>query len=424
MEQDIIILSVNAIAWILFFLIIRKHNKFANIGMLYYFFYMILAISAVHLYCRLEPNLYPWNKQNLFALLYLLAFIYLFCRPLMIFENQEQILVHPPKILMNVIYVCTIMLSLIGIVDIFNNFLDGFIKLMVDENYGNMIYQESTENFVHTAKANNSINIFGVIGNIAKGLSPLLLFYYLAEKEINKVIMVGLIISTFVTFMHSISMGIRSVLVLNGINFCMLFIYMKRFYTKKTLSKIKPILISLTVIISIGFASITYSRLVNSDNDPLAFVESYASQGFLYFGAYGFDNGDEIREGDRIFPLPKSLIDKNSARSTYERRRKYTKMYINESVFVTFVGDFVFDFGIFGGAFAMVSFLFIIQIFLKKNCKYVYFDQLLILYLNIYILSGFYLFPLSEFAGNILLFTILLLAIFFRINRTHGVIYK
>jgi oligosaccharide repeat unit polymerase len=219
--------------------------------------------------------------------------------------------------------------------------------------------------------------------------------------------------------MYSISMGMRSVLIQNLLTSLFVFLFLYKYFNKKILKYLKPILsIFLAVVIS-GFMLITISRSIGRGKNPVEFMESYLSQSFLYFGQYGFDNGSEIRYGDRTFPFFKSFISDDVARTSYERRLKYKKMHINESVFVSFVGDFVFDYGPYGAFFVLLILFFLFKCFLKGPRDKLYFDQILIIYIIIYLLSGFYLYPFAEYAGNIKLAAIILLSLFFKSRRNY-----
>lgn len=380
---------------------------------------------AQHLYTLEKGGIYSWVGLDLLALIYLCFFIYLFASLLFNVANTTITLAHPPAQQMNFIYIGIILLSLLNIYDVITNFSTGIVLLATDIDYGKEIYTESTINGVYTKHdSGGNIQIFGVLGNIAKSIAPLFLCFYLTTRKINKFILAGLILSTFITYMHAISMGLRSVIFLNILVFFASYMFLKRFYTE-TVNKIfkKVVLVFMSVIL-FGFGAITFSRYGNdSDSDMIKSIESYASQCFLYFGKYGFDNGEQIRNGDRTMPFIKSLVSDNVARSTFDRRNKYTKMNINESVFVTFVGDFVFDYGVFWGTFVLLILYWIFGFFLKtRGDTVLHFDQLLISFLVMYILCGFYLYPLADYAGNILFVALLLMALFFKCNRKYETI--
>ena len=143
----------------------------------------------------------------------------------------------------------------------------------------------------------------------------------------------------------------------------------------------------------------------------------------MYFGKYGFENG-ETRDGDRIMPLVKSIFVKDVARSYVDRESKFKHMKIRENVFVTFVGDCVFDFGVLGGALFLFLLYFAFKSFLNNTGKVLYLDQLIILYMVCNLLNGFYLWPFSDFGGNLKLITLFLLVFFFNLTRKQSHVQK
>lgn len=373
-----------------------------------------------------DGSLFSWVGINLPPLLFLQFFIVLFSSLLCKLHNNAIYICHPPTKLMTIIYIFIILFSLLNIFEIINNFSKGFILLATDSSYGQEIYAETTEKMVYSKNTNNVVSIIGVISNIAKNIAPLFLCYYLTEKKYNLFILIGLGLASFVSYMYAISMGMRSVIILNSLSFLAFFFFLKKFISTKAYRILKKGLIIFGGIIILGFYFITTSRSEHrGDDSSFEFIESYAAQSFLYFGKYGFDNGEQIRNGDRTMPFIKSIFSTEEvARSTYERRLKYDQMKINESVFVTFVGDFVFDFGIFGGAIVMSLLYLIYRHFLKyQKKKFLHIDQIVVAYLVIYTLCGFYLYPLSDYAGNIMLLSLLLIAVFFKLLRRDERIY-
>ena len=424
MEKDILYLIVYSIIWMLSLIYWWKKDGIKNTGVLLIAFYAIISILAIHLYSE-NPygELHPWFNISLYALLYLFFFIYIFCT-LLLKPSKAKILIDIPNKYLVPLYIFVIIFSLLDIVPTIKNFRTGLFLMMMDSQYGNILYQESTLEGVHTAQVRGAISFIGVFSNFARNLAPVMLLYSLANKNSNKYIVFGLLLATFTTYMTAISLGLRSIIVQNLLTFIFLFSFLYKFYSVKVKKIIIPVLSTMMGIIILGGALITSSRVDALDTDASTFVESYASQSVLYFGCYGFDNGNQIRNGDRTFPLIKSFFSDDVARSTFDRRQKYQSMYINESVFTTFVGDFVFDFGIIGGACVMLSMYFLFKILLSKISHHIHFHDILIVYLLIYMLCGFYLYPLSDFVGNIMLIGILIISCFYRSIVHEQKIYK
>lgn len=424
MEKDILNLSIYSIIWISSLIYWWKRDGIENTGVLIIAFYSIISILAIHLYSE-NPygELHPWFNISLYALLYLFFFIYIFCTLLLKPSKAKKLIDTPNKDLVP-LYIFVIIFSLLDIVPTIQNFRTGLFMMMMDSQYGNILYQESTLEGVHTAQIRGAVSFIGVFSNFARNIAPVLLLYSLTNKKINKFIVIGLLLATFSTYMTAISQGLRSVIVQNLLTFIFLFAFLYKYYSPKVKKIIIPILSIMIGIIILGGALITSSRVDAVNTDAGTFIESYASQSVLYFGCYGFDNGDQIRNGDRTFPMIKSFFTDDVARSTFDRRQKYQSMYINESVFTSFVGDFVFDFGIIGGACVMLSLFLLFKILLSKVSYHIHFYDILVVYLLIYMLCGFYLYPLSDFVGNIMLIGILIISCIYRFLGHGQKIYK
>lgn len=411
--MDKIILFINAVIWLVILINALSKYKLRNLGTKYILFYAVLNFLALHLFFYLPEAQALYGGQHLFFLLYLIFFIFMFIKPLLNFDTSvEKHLVHPPSTIMNPIYIFVIVFSLLGIIDSISNFSSSFFMLATEEDYGARLYQDlqNTAGLSGRAK-DNVINYISVISNFARGLAPFLLLYYLSYPNRNRLIAIGLLLSTLISFMNSISIGSRLAIVSLASNIFFMFLYMKQFYSTKMLRIISPVLLGVSVIIGTAFFYLTVSRTLWNKENPIMFVERYAAASFLNFGKYGLNPGGS-RYGDRTFPLIKSIFTDDVARSYYERITKYTELKINESAFITFVGDFTIDFGPILGAAVMLVLIFLFTKNLK-NSSVVRFEHLSLLYLLIMILNGFYQYPLADYGGNIYFLSYLFLFIFF-----------
>ena len=420
--MDLFLLLINSLLYLFILYQMKRRYGLFNIGTLYMVFYTMSAILAIHLYGYYYHRLYSWDGQNLFCLIYLLFFIVLFINLLNKYKFSNKQIAHPPGQFINPLCVSIILVSLIDIIDIWENFSTGIILLLTDEEYGNELYLMLNDS-VHSVGSREG-NVLNVLSTIGKSIAPLLLVYYLTRPGKNLFITIGLIAATLMSFMHGISVGSRHALVSGLMNLIAGFYLLRHFYSNKTMTWLRPIAIGAVSVIVLSFGILTISRSnATHEGKTFAFVESYVSQSFLYFGKYGFDNG-ERRDGDRIVPLIKSIFVKDVARSYVDREQKFKHMKIRENVFVTFVGDCVFDFGVIGGALFLFLLYYTFKAFLNKKGKILYFDQIIILYLICNLLNGFYLWPFSDFGGNLKLFTLLLLVFFFNLTRKQTHVYK
>lgn len=382
---------------------------------MYVLMYTLLSLMSIHLYVSVDKPDDPWEGQNLLALLYLLFFITIFCKILAKGTSQKVIIAHPPVKYMYPLYIVIIILSLLNVSTITQDFTTGIISLATDESYGQALYHELSQ-AAHSTHGGGPTNYLSVLSNLSQGLAPILFLYYLTTDNKKILILIGLGFASVISLMQAISVGSRSAVLQGLMNFIAAILFLYRFYSKSIIRIMRPVFISIFSVLVASLVFITASRLQSNNLNPIFFLETYASQSTLLFGHYGFDNG-EIRKGDRTMPLFKSIFTKDVARSYGEREIKYKHMKLNESVFVTFVGDCVFDYGIIGGAIFLTFIYLLVKHFLFSHNKVFYFDQILIAYFTSFLLNGFYLWPYPDFGGNLLFGSLIMLALFFKFKR-------
>lgn len=415
-NSDIITLTINALLWVIVSCYLIKHYSYKNTGVIVVLFYTIISVFAIDFFIR-EPEgwIFPWNKIEILPLLILLVFVLLFSG-LIINSYKIRRFKQPPLKLINTIGIIVSILSLVDIVSIINNFSTGLVLLMTDDNYGNELYLQSTNDLVYNIQRSGVINIIGSLSTLTKNFAPMIFLIYLTYTKRNKILVISLALSTFVVYMYGVSMGLRSMIIQNLLTFILFYLYIKRFYSKKTRYWFNLLMGCFFGCILLGTVLITVSRANTVKGfSPVTFAESYATQGILFLGGYGIDNGDEIRYGDRTFPFIKSFFTDDVARDVVDRRLKYPKMKINDVVFYTFVGDFIFDFGVIGGIFILCLLYLLYRSLLKGNTKSIDLSQIMIIYLLCFMLVGFYLYPLDGYAGNIFLISIILFSIVYKI---------
>lgn len=422
-NMDFIFLIINILLYVYGYYVLLRKYGFRNIGTWYMIFYGVLAIGAFDLYLSDLEFGFRWIGISLFCFFYLFLFIFLFSNQLARFIVDKLYIAHPSSNLIVPLSIIVILLSLLNIIDVITDFRQGLVLLLMDEGYGNHIYAELND-LVHTGRGNRERNYVTVFSNLAKNIAPFLFLYYLTRRHKNILITLGLALSSVVSIMAGVSQGSRLAIVQGLMNLLAAFFLFKNFYSPRLLKWSKPVGVGLLLVFVLGFSLITISRSkATKQGETFAFVEAYASKFYLTFGNYGIDNG-EIRYGERTLPLFKSVFSDNVARSYADRETKFNHMKVGEGLFVSFVGDCVFDYGLVGGALFLLFFLWMFHGFISsRNISIVYFDQLIISYLIICLLNGFYAWPFSDVLGNLVLFSFLFLALFFRNYRHESKVY-
>lgn len=399
---------------------IRKYG-IHNAGVLLSIFYTVIAVLAVHLYSNFQNENF---EIHLFNLLYLLFFLILYINTFIIVSSFKGKFSHPPTRKLHLVCIIVIIGSFLGIRDVFEGFSTGFVQLLIDDNYGAALYTEIMERDTMSGGSSKALNYFSILSNVSRQVSSFLLLYYLSVKKKNTLIVLGLILSTFLTYMQLISIGSRAGLVSQGMFFLFMYLFMKKYYDNKTTSFIRPVILLLGSVVVLSILLVTVSRSNADKKQPIEFIESYAAQSIINFGRFGTNPGG-CRYGDKTFPLFKSLITDNVANTYYKRIQKYPLMKMNESVFYTFVGDFTLDFGpLFGGLILLLMLLLIKSNLPRGNIIGIH--HLCAVYILIMIATGFYQYPLSDNGGNLYLLAYIILYFYFRtsLHTSNGKIEK
>ena len=167
-------------------------------------------------------------------------------------------------------------------------------------------------------------------------------------------------------------------------------------------------------LVSIPVIAITYSRFGEKAAGATGFVTWYVGQGSLYFNNFGLDAGG-TRNGDRTINLVKRVIDPSTPKNYVERRDKYPNLKIDDYFFVTFVGDFVIDFGPIIATIIIIVFSIVAWRGTRPRDGTITIYQLLLLHfvLCVNIQGGMTLFSYSD-TGNLRIFAYLMLYIYMR----------
>ncbi|CDD96039.1 putative membrane protein [Bacteroides intestinalis CAG:315] len=412
MLDDLMLLYISLVVWICFLIYSIKKYGINKLGIYYFIVYALSFFLAIDLFKKTSGRMY--EDLNLFSNIFLIIILYFFARPLMIINPRKMPLKHLSLRKENILCCIIIFFSLLSLGDVITNFFTGFSMMLVDESYGASLYRDLRYgvNFDSKSSSVSFLNLFGVVSNVFKAVSPLFCLYYLTRKDRNLFITIGLFIAMLMDIMSGISTGsrLRPIATIMNIGGLTLFLY--PFYSATVKKMLSVSLITVFSITVIGVCLITMSRIRENKTDIATSIESYASQSYLNFSKYAFDaNG--CRYGDKTFPLIKRFFTDDVARGYTERLEKYKKMRINESNFIPFVGDFMLDYGPIGGP---VFLLFFIIFFNRKinRLRVINLGQLSLIYLLIVILNGFYQYPLSDYLGNLQFLFLILLYVYFK----------
>lgn len=406
-----ILLVFNALLWLVTFFIYQKRRKYFGVGSGIILLYTIIAVVDIHLYHN-PYALGLFKDLTLIPYLYLYGMIMLACLPIFILDKSNIEYIQPPRLLtLNVISILLIVISFIGIFDIFAGLKDGIYMLMIDSTYGSAMYKETVENFM--MKTSSNMDILSIITNIARGIIPLFFIYYLILPDKNKYILSGLFIGSLIAPLYAISIGGRTVAVLFLMKIVFLFLFLRKFMQYEFRRRITRMIVLLLLLLLIPFTALTISRAGGDFNRMSYTIERYSSESFLNFNNWGL-NTNGCRYGDRTVVFFKELLGMEPARYYTTRLSKYSSMNMNESVFYTFVGEFTLDYGPFISIVVfMITCLFYCFVLKAKNGS-ISFSQYILFYSLMMGCLGYFHFPWANIEGNLQLIALFSLAILFK----------
>lgn len=406
-----ILLVFNALLWLITFVVYQQRRKYFGVGSAILFFYTSISFLAIHLYNNPYAN-GLFKALNLFPFLYLYVMIIIASYPILNLKLEKiQYIQSPSNRLLNVVCCSLIFLSLLTLPKTIIQMKDGLVMLLLDSSYGKEAYMERAENYIN--KSTSNMDIISILSNLSCNISPLFMMYYVTLKNRNRWILYGLVLSSISYPLTGIATGARAALASFMINMSFWFIFIRKYVPEKINRSVKKCIFVGAGLLCIPFILVTFSRNEGDWNNILYSVERYASEGVLRFNNYGLDaNG--YRYGDYTIVLFKKILGLEPAMYYSSRLLKYNHMFMNESVFYTFVGDFTLDFG------PYISFLIFIFtsmsfcLLLKIRNKGLLFYQYILLYLLLVGCLGYFQFPLGRIDGNLLIIALFLLSFIFR----------
>lgn len=378
-------------------------------------FYFVLSIGSIYLFN--VNSVWHFNNITLFPLIYLFVTLLLFTIPIARFslEKTNKLILPNNQAMKCLSWIVIIVYLFFFIQTILSSFTltSFFAPDLLAENYNN-----KTEN---VGIDDNSVNIFGVFKNVFTDILWLLFMYHCLKG--HKILATGLLLSLVIAVFTALAWGARAPIM--TILFDIPFVY---FVFRKSMSdKIRKIfLCSIIAFVSlalIGFMGLTIGRFGESERYTIfEIIAYYSSSNFLFFDNYALDaNG--IRYGDRVFPIFRLMLGLDITGNYIDRRLEYSQMYLDDSQFSFFVGEFVLDYGPLWGFVVLMLFSFLLSKGIQPTAKQYGFSNLLILSLIYRVcMAGFSLFPYSELGGNISLIYIFFFYLFFRYFEKHNYI--
>ena len=339
-------LIIYTLLFVFFFWRYIKRRKNFDIGafvILLYLFYALLGILLVFDQTSLNDLGFQDFKIKLFPLLYLFICLIISFSPVLSYNSKSFAGIKPPRFNLDIIAWFFIFCYIFQIGTIYSNLSHGIYMILFMDDGARELYGEMLDK-ADTGGVGIS-NIFSIFGNLIYGFGILLFFYYLTLPKRNKVLIWGVGVALLIGVLEYVASGQRGGMIKRLLVILGTYFIFKDYIGEKTKKYFKLVAIIIASFLAVLFMAISISRFGEREGGVISSFNRYGGEAILNFDKYAFDNNG-LRYGDRTFPMFKRmLLFENVPRNFIERRAKYPRLYINDEVFITFVGDFCLDFG-------------------------------------------------------------------------------
>ena len=364
-----------------------------------------------------QDNIYgDIEPLKLFPFIYLAVLQWIAVRPILQYDrNHIQQIEQPSMSFLNIFAAIYIVCTLLQIPHIIANIADGIRNIMVDTAAGEDMYLESQ---VEDSSYDGSVgNLTAIIFNIFSPLAFILFFYYmtLGRKYLWAIIGFGLCV--LIKSFHSLSNGQRTEVTMSVINIFVAYVALKPILSDRIKRYVRIVLTVLAVSITIPFIALTISRFGEKQGGATGGLVYYIGEAPYYFNNYALDAGG-TRHGDRTCNVFKKLIGKPSPNGIFDVREAYPMLKMDDSIFSTFIGDFVLDFGATTTAIIFILFSILFTRLTPTNGpNQIPFHRLILIYfaMSVCMQGGFYLFNYA-FEGNLQILAIFVFYVFFGLD--------
>jgi oligosaccharide repeat unit polymerase len=417
LDKNFIYIVLNSFLYISTYIIYQHRRKYFGTGSFLLLLYTAVGISGIIFYKNSLIDLYDLEIDvKWLSYIYLYVMLMVAAYPILRLKENDIHSIQRPSHQAFIAF-CTIMIvvQMIRAFELIPDVISSFSRMLNDPGYGLELYQDSVAGADTVGR--QGINIIGVISGCFTDISVLMLFLYLTFTKKSKLFIAGLVLSSLISPLAGLATGQRGSSVRFIIDFIVSYLIFRKHIEVKVRKHVNILISILLLAIAVPFSAITFSRSLghNTSNVIIYQLEAYLGQSFINFSTYGLD-AEGIRNGDRTLTLVKMALDDNTPRNYYESLSKYSYMKMNESRFYTFVGDFTLDYGPLITVVLFLLFMAIFMTIITVRRGRLLFHKVIIIYLLSIICSGFYLYPLAGFGGNIQIIVYILYYLFFKID--------
>ena len=391
--------------------------------------YLVYGIFAYLLYSDYFLGS-SYRELKLFPFLYLFTMMYIFLIPVFKYEKANVFRIKRPstqlvQLFLAVYGICALVL----LPNILSSLQEGITLLLLDSEGGSELYESAHMDYEkRSAGVSGIYGMFSIFYNTFSDVAKFFSFYYLTVKNKKKILILLFCIVFIIDLLYPISQGGRTDVVMNMFSMIMALMLFYPFYSGRVQKVTKSMSVVLLTIVAIPFMALTISRFGEKDSGTSGGILMYAGQAPLNFNINALDVGG-TRNGDRTINLFKQFIFENIPEDVDEVRAKYQHLKMDDSIFSTYVGDFVLDYGPIGAFVVFVCLSLYLNSKIRIVNRTISFRALLLVYfiLCVAMQGGMYLFYYS-FVRNLrimaIIFTYFLLSVYPNSHRATDYLYK
>ena len=382
--------------------------------------YLIYGILSFFLYNDIYHGS-DFKELTLLPFIYLFGMMYIFIKPVLKYEKKKVMFVRTPsdRIVRTFIVVYGIC-ALVTLPETIASLKEGLVLLLLESGGGRELYLMAKENVTaRVAGVAGIYGLFAIIHNIFSNVALFIISYYLTVRNKNKYLLILLLVVIIADLLYPLSKGGRTDVIMKFFAIIMALSIFYPYYSQQLKKIIKKVFIVMSIIITIPFMAMTISRFGEREGGTIGGMLSYIAQAPLNFNNNALNNGG-IRFGDRTINLFKQFAGLNPPASINDVRFKYSHHKMNDSIFSTYVGDFVLDYGPLAAVviFILLSFIFFRIIRIRR--KTISFQSLIIIYFIacVAMQGGMYLFYYS-FQQNLQILAFMFIYVLFYIDSNN-----
>lgn len=387
--DSIIIIAIYAIGWAF---VLYKHRKSVgsiSSGGFILLTYLLYAVTSFFLY-QTQANVF--GEMHVLQFVYLFALLYIGLKPVLNYDKAKITqIIAPPEVVLKTFSVMYVLATLLYLPHAISNIQEGLTILLLDSSGGAELYNERL-NSGHQEDYAVS-NVFSIFYNIFSDCAVLVYFYYLTIPK-GKILLISVLtMSILCSIFISLATGNRTQVTFVCLSLVASYLLFKDLFNQKIKKIVRVTGVSLAISVVFLFLVLTISRFGDLNDGGFESMLYYTGQANLYFNKYAFDLGG-IRFGDRTINLFKNFAGFDVPSGIFDTRDKYSHMATDDSIFTTYIGDFVLDFGPWLTPILVILFTIFILKLTKTNKGIIHFYQLIPIHyvMNVCVKGGMYLF--------------------------------